>query len=459
MADRYLVLSDIHLTDVEEHDDQWKYYKSARYLCDGELAELIGTFEEESDKGDELTLVLNGDIFDFDLVTAVPDDPPWKVKPFERKRVLRPSAEKSAWKLERILSDHPRFVEALSDFMSRGHRVIYLLGNHDREFHFSEVQEVFLEALRKCREARGQPVEPMEIRFEPWFFYVPGRIYIEHGQQFDYYTSYRHICSPVVTWSGQQQLALPMGNISNRYLMTKMGYFNPHASDYILNLYSYIVHWLKYYAFTRRSLAFNWFFGSLLVLVRLLRTKKKLIAPPPDCEANTEAVRLRYGLSESQLEHLLSFHKRPITSRLFRLFREFWLDRVLISVAMVIGTVALALVPIPLWIKLMVPLTGFPLIYLIYELAAKGGSIFTVEKQIPEYARRIGKALEVPVVTFGHTHVPRLLVLDKGLTFVDTGTWAPITDDTPERNLKPGFRNYLVVEFPDGRPEVRFDCF
>lgn len=459
MAERYLVVSDLHLCDVEEHDDGWKYYKSARYLFDEEFAGLLRSFEEESAEGDELTLVLNGDIFDFDLVTAVPDKPPWKVTPFERRRVLQPSAEKSAWKLERILSDHRRFVEALSDYMSRGHGVIYLLGNHDREFCFTEVQEVLLEALRRCRAARGQPAEPMAIRFEPWFFYKPGQLYIEHGQQFDYYSSYRHICSPVVRWRGQRQLALPMGNISNRYLMTKMGYFNPHASDYILNLYSYVVHWLRYYAFTRRSLAFNWLFGSIVVLARLLRTKKKLRTPPPECQANLDQARDRYGLTGDQLDGLLGLQQRPITSRLFRLFREFWMDRVLIALLMVSGTVALAVVPIPLWIKLMVPLTGFPLAYLIYELATKGGSIFTAEKQIPEYARRIARLMNVPLVTFGHTHVPRLLVLDRALTFVDTGTWAPITDDTAERKLRPGFRNYLVIAFQKGRPEIRFDCW
>ncbi len=62
-----------------------------------------------------------------------------------------------------------------------------------------------------------------------------------------------------------------------------MGFFNPHATDFILNLFWYVLHWLKFYAFTRRSLAFNWLSGSLATMVRLLRTKRALRREPRHC--------------------------------------------------------------------------------------------------------------------------------------------------------------------------------
>jgi len=68
----------------------------------------------------------------------------------------------------------------------------------------------------------------------------PGSSTPEHGQQYDLYGSYRYLLWPVVQQGGQDVIDVSMGNLSNRMLMSKMGYFNPHASDFILNVYAYL---------------------------------------------------------------------------------------------------------------------------------------------------------------------------------------------------------------------------
>ena len=461
MGNRYLVVSDLHLTDVEDHADGWKAYKSSRYLFDDELAALVQTFQDR-DQGDTLTLLLNGDIFDFDLVTAVPEQPPWPTTRFERRRGMRATAPKSAWKLERMLSHHPRFVQVLAGFVAAGHRLIYLLGNHDRELHFPEVQQTLLDALEASAKEQGLSLATGRIRFEPWFFYVPGEIYAEHGHQYDFYTSFRYQLWPTVTADGEPTLALPMGNLSNRYLMTRMGFFNPHASDYILNIFRYASHWLRHYLFSRRSLLFNWFWGSLLVLGLVLRLKRKLHTPPPEHIERLRRTARRFDLSDEEIERLGQLQPKPIANRAFRMFRELWIDRVMMALMMTGGTIALALVPIPLWIKLMVPLSAFPLLYLIYEQLTQGETIFTVEKVIPERARAVARTLPARVVTFGHTHIPRVIPLSRSTTFVDTGTWAPIFDPQRRDRLRPGRRNYLLVSFHRGEASVELgswmDC-
>ncbi len=99
----------------------------------------------------------------------------------------------------------------------------------------------------------------------------------------------------------------------------------------------------------------------------------------------------------------------PITSKFYRILRELWIDRLLIVTGMTLGTAALALVPIPLWIKLMVPFCAFPLAFTIYEWLARGDTIFSIEHELPGFARKISQLLRVKVVTFGHTHVLRLV--------------------------------------------------
>ena len=454
------MVSDLHLADIEDHADGWMSHKASKYVFDGEFAGLLGRFQESAESGVDLVLVLNGDLFDFDLVTAVPDDPPWPVKGRERRRCLAPTPEKSAWKMGRILQDHPEFVAALAGFLCAGHKVVHVLGNHDRELHFEEVRGVFLGELAAACSTLGTVLAPEQIRFEPWFYYVPGEIYAEHGQQYDYYTSYRRVLDPVVRTRREKSLVLPMGNISNRYLMSKMGYFNPHATDYILNAFRYLLHWLRHYALTRRGLLLNWLWGSILVIGILLKTKKRLRPTPPGYREKMRQLMARFDLSAEEMRFLSTLQRRPITFRFFRIIREFWIDRLVLTFLMTGGTIALALVPIDLWIKLMVPLSCFPLIYFIYEKFAQGETVFAVETKLPRYARRIAEVLRVPVVTFGHTHVPRLLPLEPGVVFVDTGTWAPIVGGGRIPKLSPGYRNYLEVGFsPDGAAAVRFDCW
>lgn len=465
MGNRYLVLSDLHLCDVEDHADGWKAYKSARYGVDEELSALLADtadrFEAENHRpGAGLTLILNGDIVDFDLVVAVPDDAPFPVSPHERKRGLIPTAEKSAWKLAWVLKDHPVFIEALARFAARGHGIVYVMGNHDRELHFPDVQQVLVRAVQAAAQELGLELKPDPIRFEPWFYHVPDEIYAEHGQQYDHYSSFRYVLSPVVeTRREGPMIALPMGDLANRYLMSLMGFFNPHASDFILNVFHYIAHWLKHYAFAKRGIIWNWFWGSILVMTQLLVLKKRIHTRPVNYDTCLAHAARRAGLRMSTLCALGALQRPPITTRFYRIVREFWIDRLLIAGLMGVGTVVLALSPIPLWTKLMVPLSSFPLMYFVYEWLAKGDTIFTVEREVPAFARRVAQLVGVQVVTFGHTHRPRVIPLDRNTSFVDTGTWAPIISKTERDELVPGYRNYLVVSFDRGEPSVKLDIW
>ena len=447
MGNRYLVVSDLHLADIEDHEDGWMYHKSSRYVFDEEFDALVQRFQAQGEGGDRLTLILNGDVFDFDLVTAVPDDPPWKVSRAERQRGLDPTEDKSRWKLERILIGHRQFLVTLATFISQGHHVVLTLGNHDRELHFPAVKKVFIDALEQT--ARDEDISLVQgsITIEPWFYYVPGEIYAEHGGQYDHYTSFRYQLAPEIEVGGEQMLALPMGDLSNRWLLNRMGFFNPHAGDFIRSFYSYGLHWLQHYALSRRSLVLAWFLGSLRVMAACFAIKKKLHRPSPEHMERLDQVARKYDLSQQEIFAMGMLQRKPITQRFYWLVRELWIDRLAIAGLMVGGTIALALVPIPLWIKLMVPLSAFPLLLFIYEWLTKGETIFTIEKEIPKRARAVSRMLPARVITFGHTHVPRQIPLSRDTNFVDTGTWAPITTKKKPKRLVQGYRNYLQVSF------------
>jgi UDP-2,3-diacylglucosamine pyrophosphatase LpxH len=460
MDARYLILSDLHLCDVEDHPDGWKAYKSARHLFDRDLAALLARFAGGAAPGERLVLVLNGDIFDFDLVTAVPDDPPWPVSRAERLRGLEPSEAKSAWKLRRILDHHPELVAALGRFIGAGHEVVYVLGNHDRELHFVEVRGVLVAAVTR---AGGGRDAARRLRFEPWFFYVPGELYVEHGNQYDHYSSFRPLLAPVVTVRGEEQIALPMGNVSNRFMLSRMGFFNPHANeDFILNLGRYLLHWVRHYACSRRSLAVTWLLTSLSVVVRLLATKARQALEPDSLRSHHRAraaLARRQGLPPEKVAALERLHRPPVGNRLLRLLHELWIDRMLVTILVGAGAVALALSAAPVWLKVVAPITVFQAVFLVYGLLLRGDSWFVQEHEVPQVAREIAQLLDVKVVALGHTHVPQVVPLSRGVTFVNSGTWAPMMPgDAPERQ-PPGYRNYVDITVAEGEVTVRLDSW
>ena len=457
MARRYLIVSDLHLADVEDHADGWKYFKASRYLYDEALDEVVDRFRREAAPDDQLTLVMNGDSFDFDLVVCTPDDPPWPVSGRERRLGLDPTEDKSLWKLERVLAAHRGFLEMLARFLAHGHQVVCVAGNHDPELHFDKVRDHLVQAIVAAGARLELAVDASRFRFEPWFYYVEGDVYVEHGHQYDYYSSWRYQLTPFTTTEKPRRVALPMGNISNRRMATKMGYFNPHAADFILNVFRYADHWLRHYAFSRRSLVYHWLFGSLRVLYELLRQKRRLRQNPPDHAAALAAEAERSGLGVETMTALDELKRQPITGRVYRMVREFWIDRLVLAVLMTGGTIALALVPIPLWIKLMVPLCAFPLLYLVYEWFAHGETIYSAEREALSHARQIRALLPVKVVTFGHSHVPEIVPIRPGTWYANTGTWAPILTGGMTGELRPGLRNTLLLVVDGERVEVRLD--
>jgi UDP-2,3-diacylglucosamine pyrophosphatase LpxH len=440
-------VSDLHLCDVEDHADGWKRYKSSQFVYDDDFAALLERFQADR-RGERLTLVWNGDIIDFDLVTAWPDPPPWPVSRGERKRGLDPTEPKSVWKLDLVLRHHPTLFDAVARFLARGHRLVYVLGNHDRELYFPRVRERLERGFHEAAARQGLSVRG-EVRFEPWFFHDEDALYVEHGQQYDHYSAFPNLLAPVVDRRGEVTLDLPMGNLSNRYLISVLGYFNPHSTNYILNAYRYVEHWVRYYAFTRRSLILNWLWGSVVILFELLTNLGQSRATRNAHEGELVASAERAQLPVETVRELDALRRQPITERLFRLFREFWLDRVLVAALMTGGTVALALSGAPLWVKLMVPLSAFPLLYLIYEALAQGESVFGVNEELRLSARRIAELLPVRVVAFGHTHIPEVIPIARDVAFVNTGTWAPIFHDG-DLTLEPGLRNFAIVELDAG---------
>src|SRR4051812_11491233 len=120
-AQHTLIVSDIHLADAEPAhpgNPMWKRFKRRKHFVDASFAAFLEHMQRQVEGRAEL--ILNGDIFDFDSVMALPNKQEagdWKgglhVSWLERKRGLAAEEEKSRFKMKVILNDHPTFLDAV----------------------------------------------------------------------------------------------------------------------------------------------------------------------------------------------------------------------------------------------------------------------------------------------------------------------------------------------------------
>jgi UDP-2,3-diacylglucosamine pyrophosphatase LpxH len=442
-----VAISDIHLCEIEPGDGLWMRYRQAPYSPDTEIAAMLDALRAQM-KGtssadprpalkrparshadasrDELTLVLNGDVFDFDAPRVI-----------GQKSVfhdLPRSAEHAIPAIEAILADHTVFVEALGRVLADGHTVVFVSGNHDVQLTLPEVRAVVqarvVAAAVAVLEAEGAAASSGEARaalasqvvFRAWFHRTPDGIIVEHGNQYDAYCSYRYPMAPFGRKPGEIQPT--MGSLACRLLVSRMGYFNPHVdTSFMLSAFGYFTHWARYYLFSRHSLAMAWALGAMRTVVELVRRR--------DPERR---VRRRESLAAAAREtgaplravarHARLF-ARPAEDRLGRVARELWLDRaVLLLLAVTAALVWLLLVPG--WLA-PAALLG-PAALLAYERVVPKPPLDATWKSVSRAARHVARAHRARAVVFGHTHSPEG-AWEGGVFFGNTGSWSAAFED------------------------------
>jgi UDP-2,3-diacylglucosamine pyrophosphatase LpxH len=200
-----------HRLEAFFYDDDFRAF--CRWLCG-----------DAESRNVPLALVLNGDVFD--LLRIEPEPAPG-ANALEQRFGPLPTPMVAARMVADVLAGHPVFVEALADVLAAGHEVVLVAGNHDLETQWPPVQAEIRRALGDALSRRGAAEALARLRFEPWFVYEPGRIWIEHGCQYDPENAFRFpLRSKLAGSSVVGQVAerdLPLGNFFQRYLYNAFG--------------------------------------------------------------------------------------------------------------------------------------------------------------------------------------------------------------------------------------------
>lgn len=419
------IISDLHLCEEEPLHPQfplWKKYKSKQFFFDEEFSHFL-THIQKLSQGQRIELILNGDIFDFDSVLALPKEPPFRISWLEELRGMRPHEPKSVFKIKKILGDHPIWVKALSDFIKAGHEVIFIIGNHDLELHFAKVQAAILEELNLTDE------EKKRIRFNEWFYISNEDTHIEHGNQYDPYCMAQDPINPFVKRFNKIEVRVPFGNLATRYLINGMGFFNPHAdTNYLMNAKEYVVFFFKYIVKAQPLLMWTWFWSSTLTLIQSFMDR--LLPPirnPLTIEDRIEVIARKANATPRMVRELKELSVPPAASYPLIIARELWLDRaflVLIGFFLIFQLFLFIQTVFEISVFWMfIPLFLFLPFFIFYSKS--------VTSEVLEYKEPSEKILvltslitKAKRVVYGHTHTARHEVIGP-VEHLNSGTWSP----------------------------------
>ncbi|HCM39855.1 MAG: hypothetical protein A2070_12065 [Bdellovibrionales bacterium GWC1_52_8] len=426
-AEHTLVVSDIHLSDAEPAHPKkplWKRYKRAKHFIDKSFKSFLETMSTRI--SGPIELVLNGDIFDFDSVGKVPLH--FRTTWLERKRGLAAEEPKSRFKIGVILADHPVWVEALREFVERGNRVVFIIGNHDMELHWPSVRQDIVDHLKLTPELREN------IRFCEWFYLSNQDTLIEHGNQYDAYCLATNPIHPLIKKGKKVVVRLPFGNLAGKYMVNGMGLLNPHVDSSFIksSLREYFVFYLRYVVRIQPGLFWTWLWGAFVTLVYSLSEgvlpamRDPLMAP-----TRVADIAARANASPVVVWSLREIHAHPAIFNPFKILRELWLDRAILFLLIVLvsfqffSTLNVFMNVSVLWF--FIPMGLLLPVFVSYAQSVESELDRTQNRSfhMSPVAARISR---VERVIHGHIHHERHTHIDD-IEYLNTGTWSPAFHD------------------------------
>lgn len=367
-------------------------------------------------------LVVAGDLFDFMSVTLSGHRELPARDRDERWAGRTRSAAAGPARMREISAAHPAVLAAMVRFAAAGNEIDLIVGNHDLELlEDATAAELFAQLRAAAGKLANAEAALARIRLQPWFVYIPGVAWIEHGHVYDEACSSEMNQAPFDPATGEL-----IGNVDHaavRYLAQAAPELDPHGTE----------EW-GFSGYLRYAISCGW--GSFARLISgYVRFASSLLAARHQHRsarrrrARHELHRRRLAaIAEAQRLELSSLHavdrlaRSPVTKSARRLFAMLMLDRWLSLIGGAAASFA-AFLALPLAAALAVLAAAV----LGFVTISRRSAASNVGSQVPMLAvpERIQRIVDAPVVVFGHTHDPRRVELPGEGVYLNTGTWLP----------------------------------
>ena len=377
-------------------------------------------------------LVIAGDLFDFMsvYVGSLPDRPAKSAD--ERKYGLSRGVASGVERLRQICAIHKPLLADLAAFAAGGHEVDILAGNHDIELLAPEVAD---ELMKQLASAGATERALARIRIVPWFVYVPGVAWIEHGHVYDEGCSFEFNLAPMDPKDGW--LVYNADYAAIRYLGSAVPDLDPHG----------IEEW-SFWGYMRYAMgqgvghmgklwvAYGRFVKALFSARAMHRSFKRRDRRRREHRTRLAQVAEAGGISLETASAIDRLARTPLTYSTRRLGRMLMLDRFGLGLGVFV-TVIVLFVLLPILWAVIASAAAFGVAAGITRWLGR----HMVTSQLPMRAvpQRLRKLVDVPVVVFGHTHDPRWQRLRSGGVYLNCGTWLPAT--------RPGLRRSFTHAF------------
>jgi len=446
-----VVVSDLHLGRGLNPNTR-RYFRLEAFFYDDDFEQFCKWLVEDADtRRTSFKLVFNGDTFD--LLRIEPEEPqPGASMSIRRYGPLITPAT-AAYTMADILEGHPNFVRGVARVLAAGHRVVFLPGNHDRETQWQPVQNcVRRNILKAVRGLGGEQADvdraSERLLFEPWFHHEPGRIWIEHGNQYDPDNAFEcHLRSNVDREAlPQTEQDSPIGSFFQRYLYNQFG-----SITFIVPSGRANVRYFRWLLINKPRLlarvATSHFPYFIQVLRRIAKSGGKIdrLKAQHDAELDALAESSKLGDTLHEIDKLkvvrggAAVFGKGIVRRVLKVAGMFVLLTILMAGLWSAGSTSINQIDAGVGLKagLFLSLT------LIFLVLVMSGIAFLLlrpatgppNQPLHRAARFIGSSLNVPIVTFGHTHDEVVFPVDDDKTgkddpvkqwYFNTGTWIAV---------------------------------
>ncbi|HEU4733353.1 MAG TPA: hypothetical protein VFT22_35920 [Kofleriaceae bacterium] len=384
-------------------------------------------------------LVIAGDLFDFmSVVISATRERPARTAD-ERRFGLGRGMQSGVERMRLICESHRAVLAELVRFAAAGHSVEIVVGNHDVEL---LVPDVVAELMRQLAAAGGDARTLSRIAVVPWFVYVPGVCWIEHGHVYDEGCSFEFNLAPMDPKDGW--LVYNADYAAVRYLGSAVPELDPHGIEE-WGLWGYMRYTVGLGLRTGGQLwlAYARFVKALFAARQLHRSFKRRDRRRREHRARLSEAAAAGGISTDVAAAIDRLARTPLTFSWRRVGRMVMLDRFGIGVGSLL-VIAVLLVSLSLaW-----ALAGAAVVALVALAITRWLGQHMVTSQLPmrSVPQRLRRLVDAPVVVFGHTHDPRWQKLRSGGLYLNAGTWLPAT--------RPGLRRsftFVLIQPPAER--------
>ncbi len=467
-----VVVSDLHLGSG--FHESGTYSRHEEFFYDHEFAGFIAFLIQRSRERERtLKLVLNGDIMDYLAIRELPDEAEAKdacmdISRSDVKYGLGSSESKAVWKTRKIMKGHTSFFQALADFLVAGNSIDWLRGNHDLELHWAavrrEIESNFSDVLSST-DGQWEAVRN-RLNFHEWFYHEPGRIFIEHGNQYDPTNALEAPLAPLLPEgaydSRERLLDYPVGSLFARFVYSPIRAIDPYRT--------HVISFAQYLSVIRgynlpdflRTLYFNFPFFLRAVRNSTNYGKGDLQTLHAAQKTARDAYAAAHGMDPVAARAVDSLRSRPMGLSSYQIFTSMFRPFIrqvvkfsglaVLSVLgwMVLFSTVFTLLPDSIFgrASLMAVLAVLTVVGLFFALTRIGKTLGTYTDPLVSDTRakahETALAAGVPLVVMGHTHMAEAVRWPDGVTYVNSGTWVPMPG--PWDHLQPRGRQFTFVD-------------